>query len=558
MGTAAVAADRLRGVVQLDRAVRAALQQQASTPQASAPAVQETRHRGASRLLRSLSAWNPQTGSPRSDLPRQELVTLRARSFDAIRNSPIARAAILRSRTSIVGTGLVCRPAVDFETLGITPDRAEEYNRQLRAGWERWAEDPAECDIEASFDIYGLQALSLMSAMAAGDVFVLTPSELRHGGVNGLKVQLIEAARICNPNDAADTASRADGIEVQGAMPVGCWIRSTHPGDNTDMRAPSWAYYPFYGGETGRRRVLQVWNDKDRPGQLRGAPYLAPVLEPLKQLDRYGDAELMAAVISAMFTVFIEKDATTYGEDGGEPVPFGDEDAGGNIALGNAAVVDLAPGEKVHDTNPQRPNVNFDPFFTAVVKQIGAALEIPLDVLLLQFNTSYSAARAAMLEAWRFFNLRRWYLVQQFCQPLYGLLVDEEVAAGRITLHGYADPIMRRAWTRALWIGPAKGSMDESREAVAAKTRIEIGVSNEAMEAAAMSGEDWNAIYAQRLREVNQRKRDGLWQGKTAPPTAPATAPRSDDAAANPPAGDDVDDATARPDGAAQEQEQEQ
>src|SRR5690606_34854577 len=128
MGTAAVAADRLRGAVQLDRAVHAAIQQHAATPQASAPAVQETRHRGASRMLRSMAAWNPQTGSPRSDLPRQELVTLRARSFDAIRNSPIARAAILRSRTSIVGTGLVCRPAVDYETLGLMSDRAEEYN----------------------------------------------------------------------------------------------------------------------------------------------------------------------------------------------------------------------------------------------------------------------------------------------------------------------------------------------------------------------------------------------------------------------------------------------
>lgn len=554
MGTAAVAADRLRGAVQLDRAVHAAIQQHAATPQASAPAVQETRHRGASRMLRSMAAWNPQTGSPRSDLPRQELVTLRARSFDAIRNSPIARAAILRSRTSIVGTGLVCRPAVDYETLGLAPDRAEDYNRKLRASWERWAEDPAECDIEASFDIYGLQALSLMSAMAGGDVFALTPAELRHGGVNALKVQLIEAARISNPNDAADTATRADGIEVRGATPVGCWIRSTHPGDNTDMRAPSWAYYPFYGGETGRRRVMQVWNDKDRPGQLRGAPYLAPVLEPLKQLDRYGDAELMAAVISAMFTVFIEKSSETMGDDGGEVSPFGDEDASGSIALGNAAVVDLAPGEKVHDTNPQRPNVNFDPFFTAVVKQIGAALEIPLDVLLLQFNTSYSAARAAMLEAWRFFNLRRWYLVQQFCQPLYGLLLDEEVAAGRISLPGYADPILRRAWTRALWIGPAKGSMDEGREAKAAETRINIGVSNEAMETAAMSGEDWNTVYAQRVREVNQRKRDGLWQEKGAPAAAgaPAAHATEDTATGVDPGGDE---ATARPDDGGQQQE---
>ncbi|MEN5208013.1 phage portal protein [Stenotrophomonas terrae] len=479
---------------------------------ASQPAVSETRNRGASRMLRSLSSWNPALGSPRSDLPRHELNTLRARSYDAIRNSPIARAAIVRSRTSIVGTGLVCRPAVDYDALGISLEEGDRINSQLRASWERWAEDPAECDVEAGFDIYGLQALSLMASMAGGDVFALTPSELRTGGVNHLKVQLIEAARVSNPNDATDTATRADGIEVRGATPVGCWVRNTHPGDTHTWVAPRWDYYDFFGGATGRRRVLQVWNEKERPGQLRGAPYLAPVLEPLKQLDRYGDAELMAAVVSAMFTVFIERNGETETDENGNPMPVFDEpDASGSVALGNGAVVDLAPGEKVHDTNPQRPNVNFDPFFTAIVKQIGATLEIPLDVLLLQFNSSYSAARAAMLEAWRFFNLRRWYLVQQFCQPLYGLLVDEEVAAGRVSLPDYADPIRRRAWTRALWIGPAKGSMDEYKEALAAKVRIENGTSNEAMETAAASGEDWNTVYAQRVREVNQRKRDGLW-----------------------------------------------
>jgi len=47
------------------------------------------------------------------------------------------------------------------------------------------------------------------------------------------------------------------------------------------------------------------------------------------------------------------------------------------------------------------------------------------------------------------------------------------------------------------------------------RNRIRIGVSNEAMETAAMNGEDWNAVYAQRLREVQQRKADGLWLPQT-------------------------------------------
>jgi lambda family phage portal protein len=280
-------------------------------------------------------------------------------------------------------------------------------------------------------------------------------------------------------------------------------------------RIASWEFYPFFGAETGRRRVLHVWNDKERPGQVRGAPYLAPILEPLVQISRYGGAELMAAVLSAMMTFFIERDREQIDENG-NPIPFADD---GAFRVGEGAVVDLAPGEKANMANPSRPNAQFDPFFMAVTKQIGAALELPVDELLLHYQSSYSAARAAMLQAWRFYTMRRWLLAQQFCQPVYALWLDLEVASGRMRLPGYADPMRRIAYSRALWIGPSRGSMDEEKEARAAKTRIEIGVSNEAIETAQMTGEDWEDVYEQRLEEVNRRKADGTWaaQGQAQP-----------------------------------------
>lgn len=523
--SAVVATDRLGAIISRDRDQRAALAMLPTAQAGSPTEVQGTRWRGASRTLRSLQNWAATIGSATSDLPANEQRTLRARSRDAFRNYPIARAALLRPRTAVVGTGVVCRPSVDYEVLGISAEDGEVYNAKLRASWERWAEDPQECDIEGTLDIYGLQGLALLSAMSSGDVFAITPMELRAGGVGELKVQLVEADRISNPNDASDTPRCIDGIQLDGVMPVGVWVRNTHPGDRIDQRMPRWAYYPMFGGDTGRRRVLQVWNDKERPGQVRGAPFLAPILEPLKQLERFSGAELMAAVISAMLTVFIERDGEET-DEAGNPLPAFD---GGSLSLGNGAIVDLAPGEKANAVNPSRPNANFDPFFMSIVKQIGAATEIPTDVLLLQFNSSYSAARAAMLEAWRMFLCRRQMLVQQFCAPLYCLHMDEEVASGRLQLPGYADPIRRRAWHRALWVGPARGSMDEQKEAAAAKTRIETGVSNEAMETAAMSGEDWNTVITQRARELRLREQLRVPVVASSPSSAaPSTSPIGD------------------------------
>lgn len=499
----------------------------APMPKASSD-VQETRWRGASRMVRSMLSWIPGIGSGTSDLPMHEQRTLRARSRDAMRSQPIGRAALMRCRTNIVGTGLMCRPSVDHETLGISEEDADALNVAMRNVFEMWAEEPAECDWEATLDFYGLQSLALLSAMASGDVFALSPQELRAGGLTELKLQMIEADRISNPHDAPNTPTRHDGIELRNGVPIGCWIRNTHPGDVSGVTIPQWTYYGYFGAETGRRRVLHVWNDKERPGQVRGAPYLAPILEPLKQMERYGSAELMAAVVSAMLTVFIERDKELA--EGGDESPLGDADSAGNIKLGNAAVIDLLPGEKANMANPARPNVNFDPFFVAWAKQVGAALELPLDELLLHYQSSYSAARAAMLQAWRFYTARRWQLVQQFCQPAYALVIDEAVAMGRLRLPGYADPLRRRAYLRAIWIGPARGAMDELKEAQAAGKRIEIGVSNEAIETAAMQGEDWRGVYAQRRIEISRRRADGTYT----PPggNTPAPAPAQGDQAA--------------------------
>ena len=76
-------------------------------------------------------------GSATSDLPSYERKTLIDRSRDAYRNHPVARAALTRCRTNIVGTGLMCRPSVDAAMLGLSEDAADKSRAGDRAKWER-------------------------------------------------------------------------------------------------------------------------------------------------------------------------------------------------------------------------------------------------------------------------------------------------------------------------------------------------------------------------------------------------------------------------------------
>ncbi|SFL10023.1 phage portal protein, partial [Azotobacter beijerinckii] len=161
--------------------MREAIRQARATAEVPRPVAQgggggvETRWRGASRVLRSMASWIPGLGSPRRDLCSGERSMLVARSRDAMRNHLVARAAIMRLRTNVVGTGLVCRAQVDHEALGIDEQEAERLNARLDRLWSLYADDPRECDAEAMLNHYQLQALVLVSAMVGGDVFVATP-----------------------------------------------------------------------------------------------------------------------------------------------------------------------------------------------------------------------------------------------------------------------------------------------------------------------------------------------------------------------------------------------
>ena len=77
-----------------------------------------------------------------------------------------------------------------------------------------------------------------------------------------------------------------------------------------------------FGPNSGERQVLHLFK-RLRIDMTRGVPYLAPVIEPLKMLDRYAEAELMAAVVSSFFTVFVKSEGDDVGMAVAQPAAGG-------------------------------------------------------------------------------------------------------------------------------------------------------------------------------------------------------------------------------------------
>jgi lambda family phage portal protein len=498
-----------------------------------------------------LSYFQPGIGDSDADSLR-DLRELRARSRDLVRNSAIAGGAIETQVTNVVGSGLRLISRIDADKLGLDPEAAEEWQDNAEREFCLWAESEY-ADAFGQQTWAELQDLAFRSHLESGDVGVVLASIKRQDWPFTLAVQIIEADRISNPGWVADTDQMTAGIEMdENHSPVAVNICNRHPGRYISPTDFKWTRIP-YRGKSGRRNFMLLLR-KLRPGQTRGIPALAPIIETLKQLDRYSMAEVDAAVNSAAFALFVKMDPDTFTDtfDDTAQQAYIDSAKRWDGTIKSGAAINLLPGEEVNSPSVGRPNPNFDPFVNAVLTQIGMALNIPKEVLTKHFQSSYSAARAALLDAWRTFKIRREWLAGRFCQPIYEEWLADAVSTGRISAPGFfADPAIRKAWSGAQWSGDGPGAIDPLKEVQAAEARVNMGLTTLAEEISAYDGGDWDDKHRESVRITDERIEDGL-QAPNAPPpgtpgmpgmpSAPAKAPSK--APAKAPADDGGDNET--------------
>ena len=462
---------------------------------------------------RTLRGARASLGSADADI-NPKLAAIRISSRDLYMNSPLATAAINRCKTNIVGYGLSLQSRIDRNILGLTDEQAEAWERNTEREFSMWSKSK-DCDASRSQNFYGMQSLVMVSTLMSGDVFVMLPYLTRKNSPYKLALKIIEADLVSNPSNTFDTEKISGGVEFDDdGAPVRYHIQKSHPG--TFWPTQAWTSVDVYGTESGRRNVLHLF-EKTRPGQHRGVPLLAPVIEVLKMISRLSEAELTAAVITSFFTVFVKGTA-----DGADPLQDGfassqkitdsstDRDKN-TYEMGPGNIIGLADGEDVTLADPKRPNAAFDPFFQGMVRQIGAAIEVPFEVLLLHFTASYSASRAALLQGWKFFLSKRVWLKAEFCAPVYEEWLFEAVAIGRISAPGFfLDASIRAAWSGSDWDGPGMGQLDPVRETEAALARIKGNLSTYAKETAALDGDNWDEVIVRRSREEKIVKSFGL------------------------------------------------
>nr|WP_246347011.1 phage portal protein [Sphingomonas jinjuensis] len=511
-------------------------------------------YRGAQPDRSARRGWFARARSANADtLPNAE--RLRAEQRDAAMNQPIATAAINRKTTFVIGTGLMAIPAVNGAALGLSDDEQEEWEQRIASDYDAYM---ASKDVDAARQAtgYGVQSIIERGAMTSGDILALRVMPTSQPGrVIETAWKLVEADRLRNPRQVQDGAVDArtgnriiGGVELDAFdAPVAYHILRQHPGDLQVNAAANQEPERIEAWDRALDlpRVVHVYK-KERPEQVRGVGMLATVLEPLKMVSDLSDAELFAAVMSAMIAVVYKSPGATpmpepdYGDETG--VASGDEAAvaydipppANQYRFESGSVMEIDSEAEVDIKSPGRPNSAFDPFFQAVVRQIGAATGIPAGVLMLMFNSSYTASKAELEALYLEVRAERAWFGGDWCAPTFVCFIAEKVARGDYVMPGFfRDPAVRAAWTGVDWRGDGKITLNPAQEANGYKIRQDNGWQTGEEITAELTGGSYRENIRRRGREHRAWVSEGLPVAVSPGTPASGAKPQPDDPGAD-------------------------
>lgn len=470
---------------------------------------------GASSTKKSMKGWTASSKTPQEDIDFN-LHKLRQRSRDLYMSSPLAVSAIKTNRTNVVGAGLKLKSRIDVDYLGISREEADIWEKNVEREFSIWA-DSKFCDATKLNNFYEIQQLALMSWLLNGDAIgIVKYKPVTKFMPYGLRIHMIESDRISTPRHVINNYNQQNGIaqikngwiyngvevDSDGAV-VAYHICNQYPNSSIKGILKEWKRVEAFGKNTGNQNILHVM-ESERCEQYRGVPYLAPIIECLKQITRYTEAELTAAVIQAFFTAFIKQDNPQNENPLGEGISEEErvDTDPHSYELGAGTINILAPGEDVIMADPKRPSSGYEGFVNSITKFIGAALELPHELLTKSFMASYSASRAAMLEAWKAFRMRRVWFASDFCQPIYELWLSEAISRGIINAPSFFNHVtIKKAYCKAEWVGPSQGQIDPLKEVNASILKTAHGFSTRERETTELTGGNWDDNMNQIARE---------------------------------------------------------
>ncbi|WP_345815282.1 phage portal protein [Paraburkholderia sp. PREW-6R] len=473
------------------------------------------------RVSRELAHWRPSLKSADRDmLPEKAIVE--GRAHDLSRNNGFARGALQSQKDRIVGANYRLQLRPEYKVLGLTFKEANDWAVSVEREFRLYADDP-ECFIDATRRRTFTQILRecVGTEMLQGEAIV--SREWRNSPVGySTCFMTIEPERMCNRNMTMDVDRMRAGVELDAwGAPAAYWIRTRHQQDiDYSMGSYTWDRYPKYN-RFGDLNIIHVF-EAERANQTRGFSQFASIIQKMKMLDRFEDAELEAAIISTTYAMVIKSEFGAKSAMEALTGDFNDQlknflgaqgayHRGTNLTFDGVKIPHLFPNESLEFPSPSHPNADSEVFRAWMLRHCSRGLNTSYEEMTGDFSkVTYSSARAAIDVAWKYVTGKRAGFVDRLATLMFRCWLDEAITRGRVLPPKGIDYWKARAaLTKASWIGAGKMVIDELKTAKANQTKLTTGETT-LSEVCGDQGNNWEDSLEQRAREREKMAELGM------------------------------------------------
>jgi lambda family phage portal protein len=440
------------------------------------------------------------------------LPTLRDRCRDLARNDPYANGALRLICDNVLGeSGFTFQAKVPLLRGQGFNDGA---NQQIEALFHHWARRE-NCDVRGLSDFTQLERLILRTWAESGEVLIREVYQPFGSSKIPYALQVLEPDYLAEDLtiQLKNSTSRVEmGVQIDPmGRREGYWIYKGHPGDRRTT-----AQVNRYEVEFVPAAEMHHLFICDRPGQLRGVPWLAVAIKRLHFLADTEDAELVAAKLSAFVGGVIkslEPDSFTDSVQDSEHATEGQPGQFREFEPG--MFLKLFPDEDFQSFSNNRPNQALPDFTKHILRGISAGVGLSYSGVSNDFSdASYSSHRAEKLKEIRSTRFLQNEFKSQFHNPITRKVIEWGWLKGKLDLAQYE--LYEERYQKFNWGSPSFDWIDPSKDIAAAVQAIESGLSTYTIELSKLN-RDFEEIVAERSREKDMLEAAGLIE-QPAPP----------------------------------------